>query len=150
MNKAILIGNVGQEPTVKHLENNTAVATFSLATTERGYTMQNGTQVPERTEWHNIVVWRKQAEVVEKYVHKGDKLYVEGKILSRSYDDKQGVKRYVTEIMAENIELLSSKPQQTAPQQQPAPAQPQQMPPQTRQAVQQALDGWQIPEEPPF
>lgn len=148
MNKAILIGNVGQEPTVKHLENNTAVATFSLATTERGYTMQNGTQVPERTEWHNIVVWRKQAEVVEKYVHKGDKLYVEGKIQSRSYDDKQGVKRYVTEIMAENIELLSPKPQQTAPQ--PAPAQPQQMPPQTRQAVQQALDGWSIPEEPPF
>lgn len=152
MNKAILIGNVGQEPTVKHLENNTAVATFSLATTERGYTMQNGTQVPERTEWHNIVVWRKQAEVVEKYVHKGDKLYVEGKIQSRSYDDKQGIKRYVTEIMAENIELLSPKPQQTAPQQQPAPApaQPQQMPPQTRQAVQQALDGWSIPEEPPF
>lgn len=148
MNKAILIGNVGQEPTVKHLENNTAVATFSLATTERGYTLQNGTQVPERTEWHNIVVWRKQAEVVEKYVHKGDKLYVEGKIQSRSYDDKQGVKRYVTEIMAENIELLSPKPQQTAPQ--PAPAQPQQMPPQTRQAVQQALDGWSIPEEPPF
>lgn len=148
MNKAILIGNVGQEPTVKHLENNTAVATFSLATTERGYTMQNGTQVPERTEWHNIVVWRKQAEVVEKYVHKGDKLYVEGKIQSRSYDDKQGIKRYVTEIMAENIELLSPKPQQTAPQ--PAPAQPQQMPPQTRQAVQQALDGWSIPEEPPF
>jgi single-strand DNA-binding protein len=147
MNKAILIGNVGQEPTVKHLENNT-VATFSLATTERGYTMQNGTQVPERTEWHNIVVWRKQAEVVEKYVHKGDKLYVEGKIQSRSYDDKQGVKRYVTEIMAENIELLSPKPQQTAPQ--PAPAQPQQMPPQTRQAVQQALDGWTIPDEPPF
>ena len=150
MNKTFLIGNVGQEPNIRQLNDGTKVATFSIATTERGYTLQNGTQVPERTEWHNIVVWRKQAEVVEKYVHKGDKLYVEGKILSRSYDDKQGIKRYVTEIMAETIELLSPKPQQTAPQQQPAPAQPQQMPPQTRQAVQQALDGWQIPEEPPF
>ena len=92
------------------------MATFSLATTERGYTLQNGTQVPERTEWHNIVVWRKQAEFVEKYVHKGDKLYVEGKIQSRSYDDKQGVRRYVVEIMTETVDLLTSR--QTSAQQQ--------------------------------
>jgi single-strand DNA-binding protein len=71
--------------------------------------------VPERTEWHNIVVWRKQAEFVEKYVHKGDKLYVEGKIQSRSYDDKQGVRRYVVEIMTETVDLLTSR--QTSAQQ---------------------------------
>lgn len=117
LNKVMLIGNVGQEPVVRYLDSGVCVATFSLATTERGYTLQNGTQVPERTEWHNIVVWRKQAEFVEKYVHKGDKLYVEGKIQSRSYDDKQGVRRYVVEIMTETVDLLTSR--QTSAQQQP-------------------------------
>ena len=116
----MLIGNVGQEPVVRYLDSGVCVATFSLATTERGYTLQNGTQVPERTEWHNIVVWRKQAEFVEKYVHKGDKLYVEGKIQSRSYDDKQGVRRYVVEIMTETVDLLTSR--QTSAQQQPTAA----------------------------
>ena len=116
LNKVMLIGNVGQEPVVRYLDSGVCVATFSLATTERGYTLQNGTQVPERTEWHNIVVWRKQAEFVEKYVHKGDKLYVEGKIQSRSYDDKQGVRRYVVEIMTETVDLLTSR--QTSAQQQ--------------------------------
>lgn len=115
LNKVMLIGNVGQEPVVRYLDSGVCVATFSLATTERGYTLQNGTQVPERTEWHNIVVWRKQAEFVEKYVHKGDKLYVEGKIQSRSYDDKQGVRRYVVEIMTETVDLLTSR--QTSAQQ---------------------------------
>ena len=120
LNKVMLIGNVGQEPVVRYLDSGVCVATFSLATTERGYTLQNGTQVPERTEWHNIVVWRKQAEFVEKYVHKGDKLYVEGKIQSRSYDDKQGVRRYVMEIMTETVDLLTSR--QTSAQQQPTAA----------------------------
>lgn len=120
LNKVMLIGNVGQEPVVRYLDSGVCVATFSLATTERGYTLQNGTQVPERTEWHNIVVWRKQAEFVEKYVHKGDKLYVEGKIQSRSYDDKQGVRRYVVEIMTETVDLLTSR--QTSAQQQPPAA----------------------------
>ena len=130
LNKVMLIGNVGQEPIVRYLDTGVCVATFSLATTERGYTMQNGTQVPDRTEWHNIVVWRKQAEVVEKYVHKGDKLYVEGKIQSRSYDDKQGVRRYVVEIMAENIELLSPRQQQGAPASTtPAQEKPEETPP---------------------
>ena len=115
LNKVMLIGNVGQEPVVRYLDSGVCVATFSLATTERGYTLQNGTQVPERTEWHNIVVWRKQAEFVEKYVHKGDKLYVEGKIQSRSYDDKQGIRRYVVEIMTETVDLLTSR--QTSAQQ---------------------------------
>lgn len=106
VNKVILIGNVGQEPDVRDLDNGTKVANFSLATSERGYTLKNGTQVPERTEWHNIVVWRGLAEVVEKYVAKGDKLYIEGKIRTRSYEDKQGVKRYVTEVYADNLEML--------------------------------------------
>ena len=103
------MGNVGQDPDVRSLDNGIKVANFTLATTERGYTLKNGTQVPEKTEWHNIVVWRGLAEVVEKYVKKGDKLYLEGKIKTRSYDDKQGVKRYMTEIYVDNLELLTPK-----------------------------------------
>ena len=113
VNKIILIGNVGQEPDVRDLDNGTKVANFSIATSERGYTLKNGTQVPERTEWHNIVVWRGLAEVVEKYVTKGDKLYIEGKIRTRSYEDKQGVKRYVTEVYADNLEMLGSPKENT-------------------------------------
>lgn len=112
LNKVMLIGNVGKDPDVRHLENGTTVATITLATSERGYKLQNGTDVPERTEWHNVVLWRGLAEVVEKYVHKGDKLYIEGKIRTRSYDDQNGSKRYVTEIFADNLELLSGKPTQ--------------------------------------
>jgi single-strand DNA-binding protein len=80
-----------------------------LATTDRAYTLANGTQVPERTEWHNLVLWRGLAETAEKYVHKGDKLYIEGKIRSRSYDDQTGSKRYITEIFVDNMEMLTSK-----------------------------------------
>ena len=109
VNKVILIGNVGVEPEVLYYDSGQAVATLRLATTERGYTMQNGTQVPDRTEWHNVVVWNRLAQVVEKYVHKGDKLYIEGKIRSRSYDDQNGVKRYVVEIYADNMEMLTSR-----------------------------------------
>lgn len=105
----MLIGNVGKEPQVRYLDNGVCVAQVSLATTEKGYTLQNGTQVPDRTEWHSIIFWRKQAEVVEKYVHKGDKLYVEGKLQSRTWDDKQGIRHQVIEINAEQMELLSPK-----------------------------------------
>ena len=91
MNKVMLIGNVGQEPEVRYVDQGVAVARVRLATTERGYTLQNGTQVPDRTEWHNCIFWRKQAEVVERYVHKGDRLYVEGKIQSRDWTDRQGI-----------------------------------------------------------
>lgn len=128
VNKVILIGNVGRDPEVRYLDNGVAVATLTLATSERGYTLQNGTQVPERTEWHNIVLWRGLAEVAEKYVRKGDKLYVEGKIRTRSYDDQNGVKRYVVEIFADNMEMLSAPRQagaqasQSQPQAQPAQA----------------------------
>ena len=109
VNKVILIGNVGKDPEVRYLDNGVAVATFSLATTERGYTLQNGTQVPDRTEWHNIVLWRGLAQTAEKYVHKGDKLYIEGKIRSRSYDDQNGVKRNIVEIFADVMEMLTPR-----------------------------------------
>jgi len=109
VNKVILLGNVGKDPEVRYLDSGIAVATMSLATSERGYTLANGTQVPERTEWHNLVLWRGLAETAEKYIHKGDKLYVEGKIRTRSYDDQGGNKRYVTEIFVENMEMLTPK-----------------------------------------
>ena len=115
VNKVILIGNVGKDPEVRYLDSGVAVATFSLATTERGYTLQNGTQVPDRTEWHNIVLWRGLAQTAEKYVHKGDKLYIEGKIRSRSYDDQNGIKRTIVEIFADNMEMLTSRGAAQAP-----------------------------------
>lgn len=129
MNKVMLIGNVGQEPEVRYVDQGVAVARLRLATTERGYTLQNGTQVPEHTDWHNVILWRKLAEVVEKYVHKGDKLYIEGRIRYTTYDDKQGQKRFATEIWADNMEMLSPKsntssvdvPVQPAPAPQAAP-----------------------------
>ncbi len=109
MNKVMLIGNVGKEPEVRYYEADTAVAQISLATTERGYTLQNGTKVPDRTDWHTVVFWKSLAKAVEKYVHKGDKLFVEGKVRYRSYDDKQGKRQYVTEIWADSLELLTPK-----------------------------------------
>lgn len=104
-----MIGNVGKEPDVRYYEADQAVAQVSLATTEKGYTLPNGTQIPDRTEWHNLVFYRSLAKIVEKYVHKGDKLYVEGKIRYRFYDDKQGKRRFVTEIYVDNMELLTPK-----------------------------------------
>ncbi|GHT58295.1 single-stranded DNA-binding protein [Bacteroidia bacterium] len=109
VNKIILLGNVGKDPEVRYFDNGGAVANFTLATTERGYTAANGTQVPDRTEWHNIVLWRGLAEIAEKYVKKGSKIYLEGKIRTRSYDDTAGNKRYVTEVWGDNMELLDRK-----------------------------------------
>jgi single-strand DNA-binding protein len=110
VNKVILVGNVGKDPEVRYLDKNVAVANFSFATTERAFTTQNGIQVPERTEWHNIVAWRGLAEIAEKYIRKGNHLYIEGKIQTRTYD-KDGIKRYITEIYAENIEFFGKKPE---------------------------------------
>lgn len=109
MNKVMLIGNVGVAPDVRYYEADQAVAQVRLATTERGYTLQNGTQVPDHTDWHTLVFYRNLAKIVEKYVKKGDKLYVEGRIRYRSYDDKQGNRRYLTEILVENMEMLTPK-----------------------------------------
>ena len=109
INKVILIGNVGKDPEVKRLESGVTVASVTLAVGERGYKLKNGTDVPERTDWFNIIMWKGLAEIAEKYVKKGDKLYVEGKIRIRSYADKAGVQHYITEIYAEKIELLTKK-----------------------------------------
>lgn len=122
LNKVMLIGNVGKDPDVRYLDTGVAVATFPLATTERGYKLQNGTSVPDRTEWHNIVLWRGLAETAEKYVHKGDKLYIEGKIRSRTYDDQNGMKRFIYEIMADNMEMLTPRQQTAVSPGQPAAA----------------------------
>ena len=111
MNKVMLIGNVGAAPDVRYYDADQAVAQVRLATTERGYTLQNGTQVPDHTDWHNLVFYRSLAKVVEKYVKKGDKLYIEGRIRYRSYDDKAGQRRYVTEILVENMEMLTPRQQ---------------------------------------
>lgn len=124
MNKVMLIGNVGKEPDVRYVDHGVAVARLSLATTERGYTLQNGTQVPDRTDWHSIVLWRRLAEIVEKYVHKGDKLYVEGRLRYTTYDDKRGVRHTVTEIWAENMEMLTPKQQASPAQNAAAEQQP--------------------------
>ncbi len=104
VNKVLLIGNVGRDPEVRHLDKDVTVANFPLATSE-SYTAKNGEKVTT-TEWHNIVVWRGLAKVVEQYVKKGDKLYIEGRIRTRAWDDKDGNKRYTTEIYADNMEML--------------------------------------------
>lgn len=109
INKVILVGNVGQDPKVTFYDGGSCVAQLSLATTEKGYTLQNGVQVPDRTEWHNLIFRNRLGEIVDKYVHKGDKLYVEGKIRTRSYDDQTGAKRYVTEIFVDVMEMLTPK-----------------------------------------
>ncbi|HIZ02133.1 MAG TPA: single-stranded DNA-binding protein [Candidatus Bacteroides merdipullorum] len=138
INKVILLGNAGQDPKVTWYEGGSCVAQLSLATTEKGYTLQNGTQVPDRTEWHNLIFRNRLGEIVEKYVHKGDKLYVEGKIRTRSYDDQTGAKRYVTEIFVDTMEMLTPKSAAQPPAATPVapqPARPQNtLPPQDKDA----------------
>jgi single-strand DNA-binding protein len=104
VNKAIIVGNLGKDPEVRFTPSGRAVAKFSVATTER-WTDQQG-QKQEKTEWHNIVVWGKQAEICGQYLAKGRQVYIEGRITNRSYDDKDGNKRYITEIIAQNVRFL--------------------------------------------
>ena len=108
-NQATVIGFVGDEPRIIQTQSNTAMASFAIATTERGYQRQDGTQVEDRTEWHNIVFFGKPAEIIGRYVHKGSSLFVQGKMRTRSYEDKDGIKRYVTEIIGDNFQLLDKK-----------------------------------------
>lgn len=108
-NQATVIGFVGDEPRIIQTQSNTAMASFAIATTERGYQRQDGTQVEDRTEWHNIVFFGKPAEVIGRYVHRGSSLFVQGKMRTRSYEDKDGIKRYVTEIIGDNFQLLDKK-----------------------------------------
>lgn len=107
VNKVILIGNLGKDPELRYTPSGTAVATFSLATSET-YKDRDGNK-QKKTEWHNIVVWRQLAEVCGKYLHKGKQIYVEGKIQNRSYDDRDGNKRYISEVVASQMTMLGSR-----------------------------------------
>ena len=111
INKVILIGNVGRDPEIRYTAPGQAVASFSLATTERGYTAANGTQVPDRTEWHSIVMWGKNAEIAQRYIRKGSQLYIEGKLRTRTWEDKNQIKRQVTEIYVDTFDFLGRKPE---------------------------------------
>lgn len=107
VNKVILIGNVGKDPEVRYLNNDTAVASFSLATSE-SYKDKND-EWQTKTEWHNIVTWRNTAKYVENRVKKGMQIFVEGKLTTRSWDDKEGNKRYTTEVVANSLRLLGKR-----------------------------------------
>lgn len=155
----MLIGNVGKDPEVRYLDGqngNSKVASFTLATTER-YRDRNG-ETRELTEWHNIVAWRATADVVEKYVRKGTQVYIEGRIRTRSWDDQNGNRRYTTEIMADNMQLLGKRADNPAsaggyaPQQQyQQPAQQQYQAPQpqyhTPQTAQQQAPSMDMPDD---
>lgn len=106
LNRVQLLGNMGAEPKVQTLQSGNRVATFSMATSDPAYTLPNGTQVPERTEWHNVVTWGKLADIVAQYVPKGAQLYIEGKLRTRKYTNKDGAEKYITEVVADNVILL--------------------------------------------
>ena len=125
LNKVMLIGNVGNDPEIRYLDSNpqspqgsAKVASFRLATTER-YRDRNG-ETRENTEWHSIVAWRSNADLVERFVHKGSQIYVEGKLRTRQWTDQTGNKRFTTEVQADNIQLLGKRPDAPQPGQ-PAP-----------------------------
>lgn len=107
VNKVILVGNLGKDPELRYTPSGDAVATFTLATSEK-FKGRDG-QMQEKTEWHNIVAWRQLAEICGKFLHKGKQVYLEGKIQTRSYDDRDGNKRYITEIVADQMQMLGSK-----------------------------------------
>lgn len=114
VNKVILVGHVGQDPAVKTFQNGGIGATFSVATNE-SYTSKSGEKVTN-TEWHNIVVWNKLAEIAERYIRKGNQIYIEGKLNTRKWTDKNGVERYSTDVVADTIRMLGSKKSETSEQ----------------------------------
>jgi len=121
MNKVIIIGRVGKDPELKYTPSGAAVCNFSVATTDRYKDKQGEKQ--ETTEWHNVTAWQKLAEICGKYLAKGSKVMIEGKIQTRNYDDRDGNKKYITEIIASNMEMLGDK-KETKPQQEQQPAAP--------------------------
>ena len=135
----MLIGNVGKDPEARYLDGNNGmsgnakVATLTLATTER-FRDRNGSEIREKTEWHNIVAWRSLADLAEKFIRKGTQIYVEGKLTTRSWTDQSGNKRYTTEVVADSIQLLGKRSDNTA-----SPAQPQMQPQPQMQAQPQAV-----------
>lgn len=144
VNKVILLGNVGRDPDVRYPSQGQTVASFPLATSDRAFTTSAGTQVPERTEWHNIVMWGRNAEVAEKYIRKGTRLYIEGRLRTRNWEDKNKIKRYTTEIYVDTFEMLGGgQRQQDGVAATPA-AQPEQ-PAQPSAPVNQTADGDEVP-----
>ena len=132
VNKVIIIGNLGQDPEVKYMPNGNAVANITVATSESWKDKNTGEQV-DKTEWHRVVFFRRLAEIVGEYLHKGSKIYIEGKLQTRKWQDKQGADHYMTEIIANEMQMLDSKggaaPSQQRPaQQQSAPVQAAQAP----------------------
>ena len=105
INKVILVGNLGKDPEVRHLENGSVVCSFPIATSET-YTDRNSGEKRTQTEWHNVVLWRRLAEIAEKYLRKGSQVYIEGKLRTRSWDDQNGQKRYTTEVVGDQMQLL--------------------------------------------
>ena len=129
VNKQIIIGNLGKDPDVRSFPDGSKACRFSVAVTEKGYTTQSGAQVPDHTEWFNIICRGKKADVAEQYLHKGDKVYIEGKTYTGEYTDQQGIVRYVTEVHADKMMQMaparpatqSSYGQPYAPAPEPAP-----------------------------
>lgn len=120
VNKVILVGNLGKDPEVRHLDNGRAVANFSLATSET-YKNKAGEKVTN-TEWHNVVLWTPLAEIAERFLKKGNQVYIEGKLTTRSWDDQEGNKRYTTEVVGREMTLLGGRPEGQGGQPSAAPA----------------------------
>jgi single-strand DNA-binding protein len=120
VNKAILIGNLGKDPELRYTPSGTAVCTFSLATTER-WRDRESNEMKEQTNWHNIVLWGKQAETAKEYLQKGSPVYIEGRIQTRSYDDKDGNKRWITEIVGQRMQFLGRRGDVSRDEQAPPP-----------------------------
>ena len=108
VNKVILLGYVGKDPEMKEFESG-KVAKMTIATTEKGYKLKSGKEIPDRTEWHNIMLWGGLAEVAEKYINKGMQVYIEGKIQTRSWADKEGITHYITEVVASDLQMLGKR-----------------------------------------
>jgi len=108
VNKVILLGYVGKDPEIKDFETG-KVAKITIATTEKGYKLKSGKEVPDRTEWHNIMLWGGLAETAEKYIKKGMQVYIEGKIQNRSWADKEGITHYITEVVASDLQMLGKR-----------------------------------------
>ena len=114
INKVILIGRMGKDPEIRQTQGGDKVANFSVATSER-YKDKNSGERKEITDWHNIVMWKGLAEVAEKYLKKGDLIYIEGKLKTRSWDDKEGNKRYTTEVLCHDMKMLGGKKDESKP-----------------------------------
>ena len=111
VNRVILIGNVGRDPDVRYTGPKQVVASFPLATNERSYTTAAGVTMPEKTEWHNIVMWGRNAEIAERYVRKGTLLYIEGKLRTRTWEDRNNIKHTITEVYVDSFDIVGRRPE---------------------------------------